>query len=183
MMYSVIIWLLCFTTFLYPVSNKSYIYIVLSCPTWNTHAVLERLLWWDASHQGQIHPTTCKQWRKTALRLLLQRCRWGGSTVWCFRSADPDVILTGPEPGEVFGPDTLRSYYIPPTFLPLWLSWALNIALCQYRSPSVTMLMIKNAWTFNVKHDKGLEMSQYSFWTCVGNYCKDTLKKQVYYSI
>ncbi len=138
---------------LYPVLNKSNTNVALSCPTWNTHTIfwkrhLKRLHIRDRynpvlvnSKRGQLSTSCCRD--------------SGGAALCCFKSADRDVILTGAEPGEVFGSDTLRSYYFPPSLLLLWLSRALKIALGQYRIPTVTMLIIKNSWTFNVKHDRG----------------------------
>lgn len=69
-----------------------------------------------ASHREPIQPRACKQWKKDSspppaagIQVRDAPCRF-------WKSADPDVILTGAEPGEVFGSDTLRSYYFPPTF-------------------------------------------------------------------
>lgn len=137
---------------LYPVSNKSYIGTALSYSTWNTYFYWKRHL--KQHHMsGKYDPVVLvnSKWVKPTLHLILRRFRWGGG-LCSLRNADPVVLLAGAEPGEVFGSDTLRSYYLPQ---PVWLSWVLKIALCQYKNPTFAMLMIKNAWIFNVKHEKG----------------------------
>lgn len=80
------------------------------------------------------------------------------------KSADLNVILTGAEPGEAFESDTLRSYYLPPTLLPLWLSEVLKIAHDQYRISTCWWLKIHGP--FIVKHDKGT-MRQHGSEMCV----------------
>lgn len=128
------------------------------------YTILERNTWNSitsgvntTSKQGQLSTSCCRD--------------SGGEALCHFKSADSDVILTAAEPGEVFGSDTLRSYYFPPTFLPFWLSWGLKIALGQYRQPAVTMLMIKNSWPLMLNMTEDNEAIQ--VWdTRVRNHCQ-----------
>lgn len=70
----------------------------------------------------------------------------GGVPLSCFKSADPDVILTGAEPGAAPGSDTLRSYYFPTTFSGCSKDSARLGS--DTRAPTVAMSAIKNSWAF-----------------------------------